>query len=519
MQSLSTNEILKLLQTHQGNQQPTPETISSPNYPFYIVAPYWFQHQAVCLLAGIAIVDKETFTTLMHLTEIQLKTNLALQEKGALLKSESLTENEDFPTFVMKRFPIPHDKIHYLRNLNEFITESIEKKELGYVQVKLKNYPEKPLDPNRVIHALVKARKVVSVPILESLDYQNRVDRMQFPKIFPDEITVYRYWESLKIKKNSTLPRSVSNLNTPPPLSSSVSSEPLCAPVDPSMCSSLNSEEQKLPTSQLLFHISYPARNSLLNKAGVDGILKILQDRRPCPQSLFKRATWNLFEAFLAYKNIDPQIFEEAVATSSYIYLMRDIVLLLDKGEKMFQNIQSHFIGENDIYLKQITQKEFRQFLIQKKYSIPVHFSENDNNNALNSELQINPSVLTKRGLRLYELAQSARKCAIDLALNFTDQKERTKNLHLIELIGTPSIKEFTDYTETGPTPSNFAIKHQCRALAKLIKHFEPDLSINELRSHRFMQHLHGRSIDKIKPRTFSGWMNEENIRDRQKNL
>lgn len=517
MQPLNTSDILKLLQTHQGNRQPTPEAVSSPNYPFYIAAPYWLQHQAVCLLAGIAVLDKDTFDTLIHLTELQLKMNLAIQKGGSFDKSENLTGSENFPTFIIKHFPIPHDKIHYLRNLNEFITAAIENKELEYVAFKHRNYQEKLLDPNRVIHALVKAKQVVSVPILESLDYQKCVDRMQFPKIFPDEITLYGYWETLRIKKNSALPRSLSSLNILP-ISDFVCSKPLCTPADPSTYSSLNSEEQQLPINQLLFHVCNPARNNLLSAAGIADFLKILQNRRPCPQSLFKHTTWNLFEAFLAYKNIDPNIFEEAIPTSNYQSLMRDIVLLLDKEERLYQNIQNHFSGD-DGSTKQITQKEFLQFLIQKNYSIPVHFSENYNNNALNSELQTNPPVLTKRGQRFYEMARTARNNAIDLALEFKfpDKNEKAKRLNLIEAFGNPSIEEFIKYKEKGAPPSNLETQHRCRALAKLIKHFEPHLSIAKLRRHSLMQHILGREISKIKSRTFSSWMNEENIRDRIK--
>lgn len=64
MKVITTDDILDYLEKHQPKTIPSATEIYTPNYSIYGVAPWWELSQAVCLLAGIATVDGETYYTL-----------------------------------------------------------------------------------------------------------------------------------------------------------------------------------------------------------------------------------------------------------------------------------------------------------------------------------------------------------------------------------------------------------------------------------------------------------------------
>lgn len=179
MEPLTTEEVIKLIQKAPVNAQPTAAIVNTPNVPFYIVAPYWLQHQAVCILADIAMLDKYTFLELIHLPDIQLTINSELQSGENLRHKESLYDRENFSDFIMYRFPIPHDKIDYIKNLNDFFTDAIKKGELKYIEQRYNDFPEKLLDPVQVINIAIQAGITISQPILQSLQFRDKVDRMR----------------------------------------------------------------------------------------------------------------------------------------------------------------------------------------------------------------------------------------------------------------------------------------------------------------------------------------------------
>ncbi len=127
--------------------------------------------------------------------------------------------------------------------------------------------------------------------------------------------------------------------------------------------------------------------------------------------------------------------------------------------------------------------------------------------------------MLTSRGQELYNSAALARKHILEMALQtkFPDTEQRAQYLDLIGTYGNPSVNEFIEYKDKGPTPVDYKYRHWCRATAKFIKHFEPKLTIRKLETHPLMQQLCGLITGRLGPRTFQTWMNEEGIYDRKK--
>jgi len=114
----------------------------------------------------------------------------------------------------------------------------------------------------------------------------------------------------------------------------------------------------------------------MLNKKGREQLKKRLQEY-PINQTLFRRETWSPEEAVLAYHNISLRIFEEAAQNSDPVFLLQNIIKLLDVEEEVFQNYINYLSAEyRNRIPTQVPLECFINFLLKKEYKIPSHFPE-----------------------------------------------------------------------------------------------------------------------------------------------
>lgn len=366
-----TDEILKLLQTFNGNDDPTLEALNNPSYSLYIVAPYWSPHQAVCLIAGVSPIDSATFRTLLGLNEISLSLNLAMQQANALKKDKKNGERQAFYNYVTMHFPIPHNKIHLLKNLNDALQKAIEKKEIKHHTEKHEGINRILLDPEQVIDWAIQNKFSVTKPLIEGLQTRGEISLMSLPKIFSDEISFAAQFERMRSDHN----RNVAKMTQPQSTAAAV----VATSVDPTSLSEISNKELTSPISIFLFHFS-SQRGKYLDKNGRQQLIKRLQEF-PAKQCFFCRETWSPEEAILAYYNISWDIFDDTMQCHSVIFLVRTIIGLIDKDEEIYHNYTNYLSVKNRYApSNQFPLQEFINFLLKNEYKIPDHFPDSFKN-------------------------------------------------------------------------------------------------------------------------------------------
>lgn len=120
---------------------------------------------------------------------------------------------------------------------------------------------------------------------------------------------------------------------------------------------------------------------------------------------------------------------------------------------------------------------------------------------------------LSNRAKKIYKEITKARKLAIDWYLQTQFNEDAIDYNSLIEQLGIPNIEEFQVYNKGGPKPK--LTEHCCRAIGRVMRHFDNGISINDLMQHPLMIKYGHYDSEKISSQTFREWMNAEGIFDR----
>lgn len=533
MKVITTDDVLDYFEKHQPKALPTTKEIYTPNYSIYGVLPWWKVSQAVCLLAGIATMDSETYYTLKSFDWLHEKIRISLKAGS---QGHNASHYQSFSYYVAFEFPIKARTITFLKNLSGLLNEAIKKGEIVCRRVKTDTSFDDLLVPNDVIAWAEK--KTISIPneLSKAMLQRKTINTLALPEIFPDEICFNAAYNSVRIERNRLKPRFLPSakegiLNYSPvnyskeeknnisnnQKSKKSSGNVLCEPVPSEIYSKLSKEELNLPLVNLLYHIGNEVRSRLLDKEGIRQLLKMLQEKAPCAPAAFKRTTWSLDEAVLIYHNIDPSIFDEFIHSSSSFVLCRYIVLLLDKEERIFENFQNYLHAKTNGHIpQQVCLSVFVQFLTEKKYTIPKHFSILLNNSCNpNSAKSNNAQSISSPAQKLLSNLIDQRRLIIELCLNelFKNPDERASHLGLIDQIGVVN-DGFSDI-KTERVPPTIYQEHRYRAIGALLRHFDPNIPISEIKKHFLIEKfkLSGKKIPTIK--TFGVWMNREKIYNR----
>lgn len=513
MTESALEKVLELLATFKSNTEPTLENLKEPNYQLYANAPFWEQHQAVCLLVGLAPIDRYTLAAIVHLRDLDLLITKALEVKkrGDLSIMQS---RADFSSYVIHCFPIPHDIIVYLKNVYEWMENKI-KEGLKYTEYKKNNVKHCVFKPEDVILAAESDGIIVPPELKSGVQKFLPGELMRLPNVFPDQIVFFPLYEKHRYEMNQRMPRSLLCLSTRPAIPVDVGN------VNVSEVSAtyarLTEVEIQASLRDLLYSVRNPARNKLFDEDGISELIGNLQKLAPCSQSIFQQALWSLEEAFFVYHNIDPYIFDEAVTVGD-VYLMSEVVTLLDRNERLFRNLCSYLESKGD-RRKQISHADFLLFLSETKYEFPQHmrrfFNVDNSGNASDDE----SSELTAQGKKIYEEVVVARGRVLDLGLQhlFPDADERAQYLRLIQEYGTPSSDEFKKIKEEGRKPLNIIERHECCALGKLLRFQNPKIKIKDIKCHPIVVKFCEKILSNIEPKTFGIWMNDEGIYDKQR--
>ena len=194
--------------------------------------------------------------------------------------------------------------------------------------------------------------------------------------------------------------------------------------------------------------------------------------------------------------------------------------MLLDKEERIFENFQNYLNAKaNGRIPQQVSLSLFVQFLTEKKYLIPKHFSAHfgdhlqANDNSSNSKkAQSQPSNFQK----LLTKITDQRRLAVEICLSelFKDPHERAPYLKLIDQLGIPNVDEFQSI-KTSRIPPKKIQEHRCRAIGALLRHIYPSLRIYEIEKHPLIDKCKMSKNSLPTSKTFGVWMNREKIFDR----
>jgi hypothetical protein len=121
--------------------------------------------------------------------------------------------------------------------------------------------------------------------------------------------------------------------------------------------------------------------------------------------------------------------------------------------------------------------------------------------------------VLSKRARKIYEEITKSRKLAIDWYLQAQFKEDAVDYSSLIDRLGIPNIEEFQVYNKGGPKPK--PTEHCCRAVGRVMRYLNNDISINDLIRDPLMAKYGMYDSKKTSPQTFREWMNAEGIYDR----
>lgn len=520
MQKLSVEQILKWIENLKNLREPVEIDLKKPDYMLYGIAPNLSPEQAACLLAGLTVIDRDTFTTLISLTPLQLQINYALQAAQSLRSADSMGNEETYAQFLIYRFPIPHDSLYYLKNIYECIKKYIENGALKSTSFKEKNITSKLLNPKDVIQFAKDQKIDLNEALLDSISYREGLNLLRLPKTFPDTINFIRLFNKLKIENNLKKPLSLSLYKN------TTSCENYQSNVENSL-QTLNKEELELPISSLIYCIACSPRANYLNKEGIHQFKKALQRLAPCPQTVFQQTTWSVEDAALIYYSIDPQFSQTLThSVSDPFWQIYETLSLLDKEDKVFHNFNNYLAAKyNKNIPSQVHINVFIEFLTEKKYLIPKHFpissqnlSELNKSTAAIENPEKDLSAISEKGQNLYQSAIRSRRKVIDWALiqKFSNQQERSEHLYLIEKFAYPKIKNFNDYSEKGRNPDNDD-QYACQALAKFILHFEPKLTKSRIKHHELMKTYFQTTISKLSQKTFNDWLSNDGIYQRKR--
>lgn len=195
---LTTEQILNCLEEFVAKDCPSSRNeMLSPNYEVYYYAPYWTLEQAACLISGLKTIDPETFHILISLDSYELNENNNLFDK----KEQSL-EYQDFKSFLVEKFPIPHKKIHLLKNIYEKLKLASSDGRLNFRTTQINNTQIKIFKPTDIIN-LVKIENLSStMPILSSLNVimcmLGPVNQLELPQTFPNQVNFFFKWKATK---------------------------------------------------------------------------------------------------------------------------------------------------------------------------------------------------------------------------------------------------------------------------------------------------------------------------------
>lgn len=337
MKVTTTDDVLDYFEKHQPKALPTTKEIYTPNYSIYGVLPLWKVSQAVCLLAGVATMDSETYYTLKSFNWLHEKIRISLETKS---QGHNADYYQSFSNYVAFEFPIKARTITLLRNLSSLLNEAIKKGEIVCRRVKTNTSFDDLLVLDDVIAWAEKKTIIIPDELSKAMLQRKMINTLALPEVFPDEICFNTAYNSVRIERNRLKPRflpsakeEISNYS---PMSHSEEEKNnansnkkskmspgnvLCEPVPSEIYSKLSKEELNLPLVDFLYHIGNEARSRLLDKEGIRQLLKMLQEKAPCVVAAFKRTTWSLDEAVLIYHNIDPALFDEVIQSSSSFFL------------------------------------------------------------------------------------------------------------------------------------------------------------------------------------------------------
>jgi len=521
-------QIRQQIENFKSIPHPTIDEVLTPDYLFYGHAPFWCLHQAICLLAGVAVLDRETFNAIIHMREIQIDINRALQKRGMLRANDKLSEREHFAEYLMIRFPIPYSNLDYIKNIKEALKRSIDDGSLTYTLHKENEIKIKLLDPNDVIFFAQRINIEIHETLQISIKNRSTFNLLRLPKYFPDSINFYNLYSARMFEYRRSLPLSPAALM---PLSSfdsysaPINQMPNSQSQEEEPWATLCDEELNYPLSQLIFAIICSPRSKHLNEKGILQLKATLQKLAPCPPTVFQQTLWNPQEAALIYYSIDPHFLENnSIQFPEQAYIIYETLSILDRKEKVWHNFLNYLKATNNGKVpEEITQNIFLEFLKEKNYPIPSSF-RNETSTSLNQapvtqiRRELKEKPLSPLGKKLFDFACNSRKDVLTLALEdkYPNKKERDLRQDLIHKFGTPDPEEFKKYQKKSPDEETFRVEQRCRALAQFLLQFEPDLTISLLRQHKLMEKFCGRHISNFKPRTFSSWMHKEGIRDRE---
>ncbi|MFA6915492.1 MAG: hypothetical protein WC222_03785 [Parachlamydiales bacterium] len=527
MESVTTDSILDYFEKHRPIQLPSTADIYAPNYTIYGLIPCWKVSQAVCLLAGIATIDAETYYTLKSFDWLQEKIRVSLETRS---HGQGADHYQTFSNYVAFEFPIKSRTITLLKNISRLLAESIKKKEIVCRRVNTNTSFDDLLVPDDVI-AWAEMKKIfVPEQLSKGMLQRKAINFLALPEIFPDEICFNAIYNGVRIERNRLKPRflpsSREEISSCPPVNPPsqkpiiASEKVMCEPAPADIYSKLSEEEKNLSLTNLLYHIGNEARSRLLDKEGIKQLLKALQEKAPCAPVVFKRTTWSLDEAVLIYYNIDPAIFHEVIQSSTAFFLCRHVVLLLDKEDRIFENFQNYIYAKTNGRLPQeVSINLFLQFLYEKKYSVPNHFYGHfeslAKDNATVSVSAKEPSQ-PSHSQKLLTTITDQRRLFIEICLSdlFEDPHERAPYLKLIDQLGIPNMDEFKSI-KTARVPPKKIQEHRCRAIGALLRHFYPDMKIHELEQHHLIDKCKMSKNSLPTSKTFAVWMNREQIFDR----
>lgn len=149
MKVTTTDDVLDYFEKHQPKALPTTKEIYTPNYSIYGVLPLWKVSQAVCLLAGVATMDSETYYTLKSFNWLHEKIRISLETKS---QGHNADYYQSFSNnYVAFEFPIKARTITLLRNLSSLLNEAIKKGEIVCRRVKTNTSFDDLLVPDDVI--------------------------------------------------------------------------------------------------------------------------------------------------------------------------------------------------------------------------------------------------------------------------------------------------------------------------------------------------------------------------------
>jgi len=210
-----TNELLNILESHKQNNAPEAKDLENPNYKLYTQAPYWKRHQAICLLSGIAVIDADTFRTLLILKGLKLEISKVLSNKKNISKFK---RNIHFAEYLYMSFPIPHKKLNYIKNISKRVDEAIEKETIPSKVKKTNGINSVLLPPPEIIKWAMAHHIPIPAELAPDKAFDSKVNPLFLPETFPDEINVYGKWRSLLIEYNLSRVQSFTELGYSPAL-------------------------------------------------------------------------------------------------------------------------------------------------------------------------------------------------------------------------------------------------------------------------------------------------------------